>query len=250
MQYNGHATKQDIVNDVYFEASANASSYPIADLTRNANTALDTVVSLVLLADAKWDFDSTNATDLPIGTTDIILGQQDYEFDEDFLIVKSVEVCDSNGKWTRLVPIDNLTLEERQSMTDFLEDNGVPQYYDKIGGSIFLFPAPDYNRRLIQEGEQGLKVYFQRNIDYFTTTDTIKEPGIALHLHKYIPLYCSYVYACAKDLPKQNSLAKRLEFYEGNKLRGGNDEGAIIKHYSKRERDSQEQITSETICSI
>ena len=135
-------------------------------------------------------------------------------------------------------------------MTDFLENNGTPQYYDKVGNSLMLYPAPNYNRRLVEESEAGLKVYFQRQIDYFTTTDTTKEPGFAKHLHKYVPLYCSYIYACAKELPKQNALKSRLEFYEGNRLRGGNDNGAIMNHYSKREKDNQQQLTSVTIDSI
>lgn len=250
MVYNDTTGGQGIVQDTYFEASANSSSYPIADLTRNSNVALDNVTSLALLADAKWDYDSSNQTDLPIGIADLIANQQDYEFDDEFLIVKSVEICDTNGKWSRLVPIDNLSLEERQSLTDFMNVAGTPQYYDKVGNSVFLFPAPNYNKRLVEEGTGGLKVYFQRKNDYFTVSDTNKEPGFAKHLHKYIPLYNAYVYACAKELPKQNSLKTRLEFYEGNKLRGGNDDGAIMKHYSKRERDNQQRITSEEIYSI
>lgn len=250
MQYNSHSTSQDIVSDTYFETSANSNSYPIADLTRNANTALDTATTLMLLADDKWDFDSTNATDLPIGTADLLSGQQDYEFDDDFLVIKAVEIADSTGTWSKLIPIDNLTLDERQAISEFETTNGIPVYYDKIGNSLMLYPAPNYNRRLVEESQGGLKVFFQRNIDYFTTTDSTKEPGFAKHLHKYVPLYCAYVYACAKELPKQNVLKQRLEFYEGNKLRGGNDDGAIMTHYRKRERDNQQRILTEYIDSI
>lgn len=242
MQYNGSATNQDIVSDTHFEASSNANSYPIADITRNSNTALDNVVTIRLGANPKWDFDSTNATDFPIGTTDILSGQQDYEFDTDFLIIKSIEVQDSNGDWSKLEPIDQMTLPEQQALSDFEPTAGIPKYYDKIGNSLFLFPIPNYNRRLVEEGAGGLKVYFQRNVDYFTTTDTTKQPGFALHLHKYIPLYNAYVYACAKELPKQNSLAKRLEFYEGNKMRGGNDNGAIYDFYGRRELDVRRRL--------
>jgi len=250
MQYNSNATGQDIVSDTYFEASSNANSYPIADITRNSNTALDTAVSLILFADDKWDFDSTNATDFPIGTTDILSAQNDYEFDDDFLVIKAVEVQDANGNWKKLKPIDNLSLEEQEAMSTLTENTGTPEYYDKVGGSLFLIPTPNYNRRLVEETEAGLKVYFQRNIDYFTTNDTTKEPGFAKHLHKYIPLYNAYIYACAKELPKQNALKTRLEFYEGNRLRGGAVDGAFISHYRKRERDNQQQITSEQIYSI
>ena len=247
MQFNSHATNQDIVSDTHFEASSNSNSYPIADITRNSNTALDTAVSLILFADEKWDFDSSNSTDFPIGTTNLLSGQNDYEFDDDFLVIKSIEIQDSAGNWKKLKPIDNLTLDEQESMSTLTENTGTPEYYDKVGNSFFLIPTPNYNRRLVEEGEAGIKVYFQRNIDYFTTTDTTKEPGFAKHLHKYIPLYNAYVYACAKELAKANKLEKRLEFYEGNRLRGGSVDGAFISHYRKRERDVQENITSEDI---
>jgi len=237
MQFNDVSTSQGIVQDAYFEATADSSSYPIADVTRNANAALDNVVTLILGADQRWQFDSTNSTDLPIGTTDIVSGQQDYSFDEEYLVIKSIELADSSGKWTRLIPIDNMSLDERQALSGFETVNGTPMYYDKMGDSILLYPAPNYNYTA------GLRAYFQRKIDYFVVGDTIKEPGFAKHLHKYIPLYCAYVYACAKDLPKQNSLKQRLAFYEGNKLQGGNDQGAIATFYAYRELDFKRKLT-------
>lgn len=200
MVFNDTITLQGIVQDAYFEATADSSSYPIADVTRNANTALDNVVTLILGADQRWQFDSTNSTDLPIGTTDIVSGQQDYSFDEEYLVIKSIELADASGKWTRLIPIDNMSLDERQALSGFETVNGTPLYYDKMGDSIILYPAPNYNYTA------GLRAYFQRKIDYFVAGDTIKEPGFAKHLHKYISLYCAYAYACAKDLPKQSSL--------------------------------------------
>lgn len=237
MVFNDTITLQGIVQDAYFEATADSSSYPIADVTRNANTALDNVVTLILGADQRWQFDSTNSTDLPIGTTDIVSGQQDYSFDEEYLVIKSIELADASGKWTRLIPIDNMSLDERQALSGFETVNGTPLYYDKMGDSIILYPAPNYNYTA------GLRAYFQRKIDYFVAGDTIKEPGFAKHLHKYISLYCAYAYACAKDLPKQNSLKQRLAFYEGNKLQGGNDAGAIATFYAYRELDFKRKLT-------
>jgi hypothetical protein len=236
-----------LVQDTYFEASANASSYPIADLTRNANNALDTTVSLILGADGRWQFDSTNATDLPIGTTALVSGQQDYTFDSEYLVIKAIECSDSLGKWTKLIPIDNY--DEDVALSEFMTDDGIPVYYDKMGDSILLYPAPNYAIAPGDATPGGLRAYFQRNIDYFTTTDTTKKPGFAEHLHKYVSLYCAYIYACAKSLPIQNSLKTRMEFYEGNTLRGGNDKGAIVKFYSYREQDAVKSITSETVCS-
>jgi len=245
MVFNDTTTSQGLVQDTYFEATANSTSYPIADVTRNANNALNNVVTLILGADGRWQFDSTNATDLPIGTTALVSGQQDYTFDSEYLVIKSIECSDSLGNWTKLIPIDNY--DEDVALSDFMTDNGVPVYYDKMGDSILLYPAPNYSIAPTDTPVGGLRAYFQRNIDYFTATDTTKKPGFAEHLHKYISLYCAYVYACAKNLPIQNSLAKRLEFYEGNTLRGGNDKGAITKFYSYREQDAVKSITSEYV---
>ncbi len=241
MVYNDTTGGQGLVQDTYFEAQADAHSYPIADLTRNANNALDSAVTLILGADSRWQFDSRNSTDLPIGTTALVSGQQDYSFDSEYLVIKSIECSDSQGNWTKLIPIDNY--DEQVALSQFQTTNGVPKYYDKMGESILLYPAPNYSIGQSDTPPGGLRAYFQRNIDYFVVGDTIKQPGFATHLHKYVSLFCAYAYACAKDTDKQNQLAKRLEFYEGNKLRGGNDAGAIATFYAYRELDFKKKLT-------
>ena len=248
MVFNDTTTSQGIVQDTYFEVNADANTYPIADVTRHANTALDNVVTLILGSDKRWSFDSTNATDLPIGTTGLISGQQDYSFDTEYLVIKSIECSDAQGKWFRLKPIDNY--DEECALSEFMTTDGQPVYYDKVGSSILLYPAPNYSISPIDTPNGGLRAYFQRKIDYFGATDTTKEPGFAKHLHKYIPLYCAYAYACAKDLSKQNSLKARLTFYEGNKLQGGSDAGAISQFYSYREQDDTLVITAERVNAV
>lgn len=241
MVFNDTTGGQGIVQDTYFEASANASSYPIADLTRNANMALDTALTLILGEDARWQFDDTNATDLPIGTSALVSGQQDYSFDAEYLVIKSIECSDGQGNWNKLIPIDNF--DEQVALSAFQTTNGVPKYYDKMGESILLYPAPNYSIAPDDATPGGLRAYFQRNINYFTVNDTVKEPGFATHLHKYVSLYCAYVYACAKELPKQTSLRNRLNFYEGTTLIGGNDKGAIASFYAYREVDFKKKLT-------
>jgi len=247
MKFNDTTGGQGIVQDTYFEAGADSISYPIADVTRNTNQAMENVVALSLYASKKWDFGDSNRTDLPIGTTDILINQPDYEFDSEFLTIKAIEVADSNGNWTRLLPIDVLSMDERQALTEFEDVAGIPRYYDKLENSFMLYPVADYNRRLVEESEAGIKVYFQRRLEDFTVSDTTKEPGFAKHLHKYIPLYNAYVYAAAKELSKETSLAKRIEDYEGNKMRGGNKIGFIELHASRREIDNQMVLESEPV---
>ena len=56
----------------------NTTSYADADRVRNINARLDDVVSLILQSDGRWEWDDSNNTTLPIGTTTLVNNQQDY----------------------------------------------------------------------------------------------------------------------------------------------------------------------------
>lgn len=227
------AEAQGIVQDVYFGVSANANTYPIADLTRNANTALDMAISKILGADGKWQFDSTNSVDLPIGKTDLIAGQQDYSFDDEYLMLASpLQILARDGiTWMELEPSNDNVLSIA---------TGDPINYNKMGRSFLLNPIPDYSWRLATEGKKGLRAFFQRKIDYFTTTDTTKEPGFDKQLHAFVSVYCQYKYAKAKGLVKRlPDLERDMVFYMGNEEKGGNERGEFVRFYSYREKDSK-----------
>ncbi len=138
MVYNDTSTNQGIVQDIYFGISANSSSYPIADVTRAVNMGLDKVSSIILQADNRWQFDDKNNTTLPIATTDLVLNQQDYEFDSTFLEVEKVMVSDPSGYYHEIYNIDI----HDQGVTSYLENQasntGQPFRYDVIGNSILL----------------------------------------------------------------------------------------------------------------
>ena len=244
MQFNDSAGGQGIVQDVYFQVHANATTYPIADLTRNANAALDKVVSLILGADGRWQFDDKNSTDLPIGTTNLVANQQDYSFDTEYLVILDIICSDQNGNDVRLVPIDNADMGREEALTQFMNVAGTPQYYDKVGDSILLYPKPSYNYT------NGLKAYFQRKMSYFSTSDTTKEPGFAKHLHNYVSLFCQMKYAKSKELKKLSAIEKEMEYYEGNLEKGGNDPGEIRRFYSYREKDDRKILKPNTTVKI
>jgi len=242
------STKQGIVQDVYFNVGANANSYPIEALTRDANKALDIATSKIIGADGRWRFSDSNNTDLDIGETDLVSGQEDYSYDSRFLTIEKMEVKDPNGNWIGLIPIDNQDINQKETLENLFETSGIPQFYDKMGDSFLLKPVSNYNWRQTTEGEQGIRVYFQRKMDYFLTTDTIKEPGFAKHLHNFVSLYCQYCYAKAKDLVKKISgLKTDIEHFIGNKERGGNDAGAIADFYAYREIDQKRRITNNLV---
>ena len=242
MIYSNSVTKDGIVEECDFLVSSDSVTYPIEQKTRNANRALDKVLSLILSADGRWQYDDTNNTDLPIASTNIISGQQDYSFNTDMITVTRVEIKDPEANWNYLNPFDQRDLMPAQptplprwgtagvsfnngfSLTDFMETPGTPVYYDKIASSVFLYPAPNYNSTL------GLKVYFQRTPNYFLTTDTTKQPGFATHLHRYISLSMAYDYAVAKTLSdKKRELREEMLVMER----------AIVEHYNIRKKDEK-----------
>lgn len=210
MVLNDTTNKQGIFQDIDFLVDTNITIYPAADKVRNINASLDEAVSIIIGADGNWQFDDTNYTTLPIGTTNLVSGQQDYSFSDTYLTIEAIEVKDASGTWIRLEPIDlypdyNRTLNG--SISNFMSTSGTPQYYDKVGDSIFLYPKPNYN------STAGLKAFFQRKMDPFTASDTTKEPGFAPHLHRFCSISASYDWAVAKSHAKMNFLLNEKNRY-------------------------------------
>lgn len=181
----------------YGNISGNASK--LATFVRYLNEGLNRVTSLILQADGRFQFDDTNNTDLPIGTTSLITDQQDYSFAIEHLKILRVEVKDSAGNWHLISPIDQDQIYN-QSLTDFMKTSGLPAYYDKMGASVFLYPKPNYSQA------SSLKVWFQRPPSYFTIADTTKVPGFNSIYHRLVALIACRDYAMSKSLGNSKTL--------------------------------------------
>ena len=83
-------TIADIQNSVYFRTGTNSSSFLAADMLIFLNAAYDRVVSLINQADAKWQWDDDNESDLPNAVAALASGQQDYSLSTTHL---SIERC-------------------------------------------------------------------------------------------------------------------------------------------------------------
>lgn len=220
-------TFTDICTKVYFLTSTNSVSFPIAPLTVEANNALDRVVSLILQADTRWQFDDTNNTDLPIGTTGLTTDQQDYTLATTHLEIIRVEVQDTQSNWIKLVPIDQADLYD-QSLTDYLKASGVPAYYDKIGASVFLYPKPNYTQ------SASLKLYFKRGPSYFIVSDTTKTPGFNSLFHDLVAYWTAYNFAVANGKSNAGALMSAIQMREQ----------ALLDEYSLRDKDDHLSITA------
>ena len=167
----------------------------------------------------------------------LVSGQQDYSFTEDeqgnqVQDIYRVECKDANGQWQLLKAVDEMNFTEAISHIDTL--SGTPTEYWKTANGIFLKVKPNYNQRLVEEGEAGLRMFFTRSPNYFTDADTTKEAGIPNGHHKYLAWKPAYWYWLPKD-------TARAQAYLNEVLR---IEASIKNEYSQRVRAQKNRITT------
>ena len=228
MQFSDTTNNLGIVQDIDFILNTDGTSYPIDDKTRNINNWFSRVVSLILNADGRWEWDDQNQADDPIYTANLVSGTQEYAISSvTFLKILKVEIKDSAGNWISVTPISLDDMRGR-SMTDFNNVAGTPKYYDKLGNKLWLYPKPNY------ASTDGLKIYYQRNQVAFTKTDTTKVPGFAAPFHKILSLGASLDYCLSKGISNKVPLLRE----EIAKLELG-----LQEHYGDRGHDEKMRMS-------
>jgi hypothetical protein len=164
-------------------------------------------VSIRIWKSAKdWEYDDSNATDLPIATTTLVDGQQDYSLPTTALGINRIEVLDNIGNGVKLKPIDQFDLPNI-ALEEYMKSDGLPRHYDLIGNSVFLYPKPDSGSVTLVS---GLKIYLTREVSEFVSSDTTKEPGFAEPFHGILSMGVSYDYLM-KNGETQKSQTTRQE---------------------------------------
>jgi hypothetical protein len=201
-----------------------ANQWPIARIVNSVNNYHDFVVGYHIAQDKKFNFDDSNHTKLPIGTTNIVANQSDYSFLTDeqgnrILNLLNIEIKDSDGNWKKLEALDES--EETQALDEVVV-SGTPTGYYKIADNIIrLNKLPSANVTA------GLKFYFQRVGSYFTATDTTKEPGVSPLLHR------GYVIAGAYD----GALTLGLQNLQALSVEMQKEEQKMIRYFESRNND-------------
>lgn len=228
MQFDGHSTNFDIISDIDFWAGTTSTTYPTEDKTRNINLGYDRVVSLILQADGRWQWDDANASDIPTGTINLVSGTQKYDLGtgvSTFLRIVKVACKDTGGTYRELEPMSLQDFEGIDVMD--ATRTGTPTAYFKMGDYLVLNVIPNYS------STSGLKLYTQKNVSYFTTSDTTKEPGFAAPFHRLLSLYPAKDYCSVNDMPKRLSVI----IGEIEKL-----EASLVAFYSQRSRDERPRL--------
>jgi len=266
--FSDTATKQGLVQEYerelgfdYGDVSGNPTL--LAEFVAQANQAKDDATAIAVRSEGRWQFDDSTQTDYPIISMDLIAGQRDYALTTDqdgnaILDIYRVFVASQNGIFFEVLPVDvqtkdALPMEGTQSgqlfsngtdsFTNGQNATGTPIRYDKLANAIFLDPVPSYNRRLVQEGQSGLKAYVNREATRWASTDTTKKSGFPGLFDKYFYLKPAMNKARRLNSPATYArIAAEVLKLEGDPAQ--NIPGAIGAYFSRRARDERARLTT------
>jgi hypothetical protein len=220
-----------IVQQVRSFMRVDSNQWPTSKIVNSVNNYLDRVAGYAIGADSRFQWDDTNHTKLPIGTTNLVASQTDYSFLTDeqgnrILTLTRIDVKNSDGVWTQLTPIDQKEISI--ALDEASRTASLPTHYDKIADNIIrLYPTPETSVTA------GIKFYFQRTPSYFAATDTTKEPGVAPVLHRGFVMAGAFDGALTLGLPNLQPLSiemqKEEQFMKDYFTNRNNDSVLIMK---------------------
>jgi hypothetical protein len=231
MTFSDVTNSLGIVQQVRSFMRVDSNQWPTSKIVNSVNNYLDRVTGYAIGADSRFQFDDTNHSKLPIGTTNLVANQTDYSFLTDeqgnrILTLTRIDVKNSDGVWTQLTPIDQK--EIGVALDEASRTASLPTHYDKIADNIIrLYPTPETSVTA------GIKFYFQRTPSYFVATDTTKEPGVAPVLHRGFVMAGAFDGALTLGLPNLQPLSiemqKEEQFMKDYFTNRNNDSVLIMK---------------------
>lgn len=206
-----------------------STQWATSKIVNSCNNYLDTVAGYAIGADGRFQWDDTNHTKLPEGTTALTINQSDYSFLTDeqgnaILNLLGVSILE-DGKYKELTPVDRSQIDTET----FGTVSGTPTMYDKIADNIIrldkLPPATV---------SAGLKFYFQRTPSYFAATDTTKQPGVPPLLHRGFVIAAAYDGALALGLNNLQPLSVEFE----------KEQKKMIDYFDNRQKDEKLRLVT------
>ena len=232
MTFSNSITNTGIVEQTRAMMRVDSLQWPTVNIVNSCNNYLDTVTGYAIGADRRFQFDSSNHSKLPIGTTNLVANQAEYSFLTDeqgnkILNLIRIDILDASGLYRQLIPIDQANLNG-VALDEWNKTAGLPLYYDKIADNIIkLYPKP------IASVTNGLKFYFQRTPYYFVEADTIRETGMPPLLDRGFVVSAAYDGALTLGLPNLQPLS--MEFQR--------EQQKMEDYFTHRETDEATVIT-------
>jgi len=231
MVFSDNTNNTGIVEQARQMMRVDATQYPTYRIVNSVNNYLDTVTGYAISADRNFQWDDTNHTKLPIGTTDLTASQSDYSFLTDeqgnnILNLTRIDILDPDGSYRELELIDQTNIKE--ALDEYQSTAGLPNQYDKIADNIIrLYPEP------ATSVSAGLKFYFQRTASYFAATDTTKEPGVSPLLHRGFVIAAAYDGALSLGLENLRDMSNEMI----------KEEMKMKKYFEARNTDMNRRMT-------
>jgi hypothetical protein len=249
--YNA-TTKQGICQEIDRLCDSDDTSYPRLDKTSRVNNALELVASWLIGSDGDWEWDDTNYTTKPRGVGTLVEGQESYSFASEYLTIRQIEVLNNSSPavFIKIKPIQDIDLgslspEEYFGLeSDGSPKKGFPQYYDKEGDTITLYPAPSATYCTLAS---GLRVWFQRTAQLFTAVSTTAtdstEPGFPSTHHTILAYMASLPYCMTY---KKDRVVSYTNMIGDTDPPTGMKKG-LLKIFNRRAKDEKSVITMESI---
>lgn len=161
--------------------------------TAQINSAFERIIPILLAYNDQLRWDDQNNTDKPVGKMNLVSGQSDYKVTTDgnsydILNLTGVRILQSSTD-TTYYPLERITADDPLAKNaispDTTNEVGIPQYFLELGNVLYLYPNPNYS------ATSGIELFFGRQQQYFTSSDTTKEPGIPLPFHELLALYAA-----------------------------------------------------------
>lgn len=209
MVYSDTSGLQGIIQDITFFLGVDLNNYKIEDRTRNVNGRFGMVWEMIFESYGGWRWQDDNANANPYGDQDIVSGTGTGALPSGALTVRGVQLKDSSGVYHPITCITEEEYLERGGDAVWNGVTGFPSFMLVYEDTWKLLPTPNYTQT------QSLRVYFDRDISSFATTDTTKVPGFASPFHRMLSIGAALDYAIARNLTnKQVSLQQLWNDYE------------------------------------
>lgn len=230
MVFSDSTLNQGIVEQTRSLMRVDSTQWPVAKIVASCNNWLDYLAGYAIGADKRFQWDDTNHSHLPEGTTSLVDGQSDYSFLTDeqgnsIVTLTGVSILNStSGYYEPLELVDRSDVDT----STFGTIDGTPSQYDKIADNIIrldMLPKSTV--------ATGLKFYFQRTPSYFVATDTTKAPGFSPLLHRGFAIASAYDGALTLGLQNLQALSVELQ----------KEQKKVEKYFADRNNDSEGNIT-------
>lgn len=222
--FSDTSTNTGIVQQIRKLMRIDSSQWPTANIVASVNNWLDFVAGYAIGADKRFQWDDTNHTKLPEGTTDLTSPQSDYSFLTDeqgnnIVTLTGISIL-NNSKYEPLLMVDRN--DTNYDPSTFGVTSGTPTAYDKIADNIIRL---DFSPS--STVTNGLKFFFQRTPSYFVAADTTKSPGVSPLLHRGFVIAGAYDGAMTLGLDNVRLLENERRI----------EEKKVVDYFSRRNND-------------